>query len=198
PIVLLFVVLIALPRAPLRGNVLTRAREHQPDPTWRGSLVACALLLVAVAVVASLVTEHDALTLMQLFGFAIIALSLVPLVGYAGRISLCPMSFAAVGAVVMSHLGHGSPIGLVYAAIAAGLVGVLVALPALRLSGIYLALATGAFAVILDRWVVTLPAFDLGPWRIRMFDAGTIPVKRLHVPGVDPSNPRVELFVIAT
>ena len=37
------------------------------------------------------------------------------------------------------------------------------ALPALRLQGIYLALATAAFAVFLDQWVFHLPDFDVGP-----------------------------------
>ena len=39
------------------------------------------------------------------------------------------------------------------------------ALPALRLSGIYMALATAAFAVFLDRWVFNLPDFSVGPDR---------------------------------
>jgi branched-chain amino acid transport system permease protein len=64
------------------------------------------------------------------------------------------------------------------------------------LSGIYLALVTGAFAVILDRWIFTLPAFDLGPWEITFFNSQTVPVDRLHIPGVDPTKPRAELVVL--
>ena len=52
---------------------------------------------------------------------------------------------------------HGNPIYLLVAALVAGIIGALIALPALRLSGIYLALATAAFAVTLDRWIWTLP-----------------------------------------
>ena len=77
------------------------------------------------------------------------------------------MSFAGIGAIVMAHHGQGGdPTGLL---LRRGHLrrrsGALVALPALRLSGIYLALATAAFAVFLDRWFFTLPAFDLGPLR---------------------------------
>ena len=43
-------------------------------------------------------------------------------------------------------------------------VGALIALPALRLSGIYLALGTAAFATILDRWIFTLPRFSVFGW----------------------------------
>ena len=58
----------------------------------------------------------------------------------------------------MAHLGAGGdPLALVWAVLIAAAVGALVALPALRLSGIYLALGTAAFAVTLDRWVFTLP-----------------------------------------
>src|SRR3546814_1741219 len=70
----------------------------------------------------------------------------------------------------MAHHGQdGDPLALLLAALVCALVGALVALPALRLSGLYLALATAAFAVFLDRWVFLLPSFDLGPWTIRLF-----------------------------
>ena len=54
--------------------------------------------------------------------------------------------------------------------------GALVALPALRLSGVYLALATAAFAVVLDRWIFTLPSFELFGVRISLFDQGSVEV----------------------
>ena len=84
----------------------------------------------------------------RLFPIGIVALSLVPLVGFGGQISLCQLSFAGIGGLVMAHLGqHGEPIALVWAVLIAAAVGALIALPALRLSGIYLALGTAAFAL---------------------------------------------------
>jgi branched-chain amino acid transport system permease protein len=125
-------------------------------------------------------------------------LSLVPLVGYAGYISLCQMSFAGIGAIAMAHLGPGgTPAGLIWAAVLAGAVGAVVALPTLRLSGIYLALATASFAVILDSWLFNLPKFNIGPIDIKLFELGTIPVARLHIPFVDPSSEKAELVVMA-
>jgi branched-chain amino acid transport system permease protein len=145
-----------------------------------------------------MVTDSNALTLMRVFGIGIVALSLVPLVGYGGHISLCQMSFAGIGAVTMAHLGaNGSPIGLVWAAVIAGVVGALVALPTLRLSGIYLALATGAFAVVLDSWLFNLPKFNVGPIDVKLFELGSVPVGRLHVPFVEPSSEKAELVVLA-
>ena len=87
---------------------------------------------------------------------AVIMLSLVPLTGWAGQISLAQITFVGVGAFAMaevagdaqSWLGAGNPLGLVVAAAAAVPFGVLMALPALRLQGLYLALASMAFAVL--------------------------------------------------
>ena len=84
-----------------------------------------------------------------------------------------------------------------WAAVIAGAVGALVALPTLRLSGIYLALATASFAVVLDSWLFNLPKFNIGPINIKLFELGTIPVARLHVPFVDPSSEKAELVVMA-
>jgi branched-chain amino acid transport system permease protein len=72
-----------------------------------------------------------------------------------------------------------------------------VALPTLRLSGIYLALATASFAVVLDTWLFNLPKFNIGPIDVKLFELGTIPVPRLHIPLVDPSSEKAELVVMA-
>jgi branched-chain amino acid transport system permease protein len=108
------------------------------------------------------------------------------------------MSFAGIGAAVMAHNGAaGQPMTLILVALVCGVVGALVALPALRLSGVYLALATGAFAVVMQRWIFNLPKFNIGPLDISIFDQGTVPVHRLHVPGVSPTSERSELVVVA-
>jgi branched-chain amino acid transport system permease protein len=51
---------------------------------------------------------------------------------------------------------------------------VLVAIPALRLSGIYFALATAAFATTMDNWVFQLPAFNLFGHPYAPFGNGTL------------------------
>jgi len=78
---------------------------------------------------------------------AIVGLSLVLVTGYSGQVSLCQFSFMGIGAFIMGKVaGGGSVVGLLLAtAICAG-VGALVALPTIRLSDLYLALATFAFA----------------------------------------------------
>jgi len=198
PVVLLFIVLLVLPNPHLASRSLRSSREDIPLPRWRTSMLTAAGVVTVASVLALIVSDADALRVSKILGIAIIALSLVPLVGFAGQVSLCQMSFAGIGAIVMAHHGQGgNPMGLLYAAIICGLVGGLIALPALRLSGIYLALSTAAFAVFLDRWFFTLPAFDIGPVHVAVFDLGVIVVKPVDLPLVDTTDRSTLLVVLA-
>ena len=92
----------------------------------------------------------------------------------------------------MAHHGQGGTLtGLVVATLVTGLVGALVALPTLRISGIYLALATAAFAMLLDQWIFGLRDFDLLNTRISIFGTGSVAVDALDVPGVDTQRARL-------
>lgn len=198
PVVVLFLVLLVLPNPQLPSRAVSASREDVPLPTWRSALLTASGIVAVGAATAALVSDADALRASKIVGLAIVALSLVPLTGFAGQVSLCQMSFAGIGAIVMAHHGaEGEPIALLYAALICAAVGALVALPALRLSGIYLALATAAFAVFLDRWFFTLPAFDLGPLHIRVFDLGVIAVRPPDLPGIDTSDRAAHLVVLA-
>jgi branched-chain amino acid transport system permease protein len=182
PVILLFVVLLVLPDRQLRSHV--QAREYFPAPTTKGVVMFCIGTLLFGLILATTLSAADLPVYSEIFSYGIIALSLVPLIGFAGQISLCQLSFAGIGAIVMAHLGAGgNPVGLVVAVVVCALVGGLVALPTLRLSGIYLALATAAFAVLLDRWVFTLPDWSWGPLHISFFASGTVQVDPLKVFG---------------
>jgi branched-chain amino acid transport system permease protein len=82
-----------------------------------------------------------------------VMLSLVPLTGYAAQLSLAQLGLAGMGGFAVGKIGadFGFWPGLVAAALLAALAGILFALPALRLQGLYLALTTMAFAVMLDK-----------------------------------------------
>jgi branched-chain amino acid transport system permease protein len=88
----------------------------------------------------------------QGLAFALIMLSLVPLTGYGGQISLAQM-VAGLGAVAMGVWVQRQPARSGRAFVLPAIVGAIVALPALRLRGIYLALSTLALAVFMDRVV---------------------------------------------
>jgi len=197
PVVVLFVTLLVLPNPQLRRHSATISREDIPFTTRRTAAVTAAVIVGVALVLASILSDADALRASRVFGIALIALSLVPLTGFGGQVSLCQMSFAAIGALVMAHHGHGGdPMALLLAAVVCGVVGALVALPALRLSGLYLALATAAFAVFLDRWVFLFQPFDLGPWTIKFWEGGVVAVHPVDIPGIDTTNRHTELVVL--
>jgi len=91
------------------------------------------------------------------FIYAIAGLGLMLLVGYTGLVSLGHAAFLAIGAYVHAFLlGHGwpFPLSMLFATGFSALVGALIAIPALRMTGIYLAVATLAFAVIVEQVLV--------------------------------------------
>jgi len=81
--------------------------------------------------------------------------------------------------------------------LAAAAVGALVALPTLRLSGIYLALATGAFAVALDRWIWKLPEVSVFGHHVAIFGTASVGVDRLKVFGVSFAGETAQLLLFA-
>jgi branched-chain amino acid transport system permease protein len=122
----------------------------------------------------------DRLALIQSLIAAIAGLSIVLLTGYVGQISLVQMTLAGVAGFALSRLagdlGVPFPLALVAAAAAAAPVGVLIGLPALRLRGVQLAIASLAAAVALDKLVFENPAY-VSPLGSR--------IRTLHVLGVD-------------
>ena len=92
---------------------------------------------------------------------AIAILGLGIVTGSAGMIALCQLTFAAVGAWIVSLLNvmqapGGFVVWLLLGGIAAALVGILVGLPALRLRGVNLAVVTLGFAAAADVTLVQI------------------------------------------
>lgn len=92
---------------------------------------------------------------------AIAILGLGIVTGSAGMIALCQLTFAAVGAWIVSLLNvmqapGGFVVWLLLGGIAAGLAGILVGLPALRLRGVNLAVVTLGFAAAADVTLVQI------------------------------------------
>jgi branched-chain amino acid transport system permease protein len=86
--------------------------------------------------------------------FVIAALGLNLLLGYTGQISLGHAAFLAIGAytqVIVYAQGAPLMVGVLAGALVAGVCGFLVGIPALRLEGPYLAIATLGFQVAVDQ-----------------------------------------------
>ena len=153
PALLLFAVLIAMPEERLRVGRLATARAPRVPGGWE-ALVGAALLVAAVSVLSGFVSDANRLTLAHGLSLSLIMLSLVLLTGYGGQVSLCQMSFVGLGAFAMGAFGgDGSPLGLLVAVVLTAPIGAIVALPALRLQGLYLALATMSFALFMEVFV---------------------------------------------
>src|SRR6266567_4037911 len=171
PALLLFLALLVFPHGRLRGRSI---KMHPvPVPSLRGTAVL-AVATVAFGVGLSLVlSQSDLITYGAIFSFGLVALSFVPLGGYSGQISLAQLSLAAIGALTWTHLApDGQWWALIVAVVVAAAAGAVIAVPALRLTGIYLVLGTAAFAVILDEWVFTIPSITIGSWHIGLFGSG--------------------------
>ncbi|MEU0879341.1 ABC transporter permease [Lentzea sp. NPDC005914] len=155
PALLLFVVLLAMPQSPLRiGGVRGSRGVTVPNALTTG--VGAALFLGVVVVLALLVDSVVAGQLALGLVFGIVLLSMVLLTGYGGVVSLGQFTFVGVGAVTVARLG-GSPWTLVVGAVVAAAIGAVIALTALRVSGLYLALATLGFAQLMDKLVLQSP-----------------------------------------
>ncbi len=159
PMILLFVVLLILPQDRLRGVSISRTRERFSMPTMQTAVVGGAVLMAAIFMLSRIMAPRDVLTLADGIAAAIIMLSLVLLSGYAGEISLATMAFGAIGGTVFyHHVSHvvGARAGwlpYLIAIVSTAIVGAVVALPALRLRGLYLGLATAAFSVGVEQIV---------------------------------------------
>jgi branched-chain amino acid transport system permease protein len=124
-----------------------------------GSFRADALRLLALAVILALaplaLPNNYYLTVLTMCCLhAVIAVGLNLLVGHAGQISLGHAGFYGLGAyttaVLTATLGLPIPLGMAAGVLAALAVAFLVGVPALKLTGHYLAMATLGFGIILS------------------------------------------------
>jgi branched-chain amino acid transport system permease protein len=120
--------------------------------TARGwQLVGLALLLVASCVLPFLLSNYRIFQVTLALAYSIAVLGLNILTGYNGQISLGHGAFYALGAyvtaILMAKFGVAYWLTIPVAGLVCLVVGFLFGLPALRLEGLYLALATFALAV---------------------------------------------------
>src|ERR1700757_3381577 len=126
------------------------------------SFVLSVLILVLVPLAATNFVTFQ-VTMLLVYAIAILALNI--LTGGSGQFSLGQSSFFAIGAytsaVLVEHGGVNYLLTLPIAATVCFVTGFLFGLPALRLSGVYLALATFALATAMPQ-LLKLGYFE--PW----------------------------------
>lgn len=127
--------------------------KHGGHRFWYG------LLLLALVGAPWLLPEYWIAQLVFVFIYSVIAVGLMLLVGFTGQFSIGHAAFMGVGAYTEAFLaarGWPFPLSMACAMGLSAAVGVVVGLPALRVKGMYLAIATLAFGFIVEeiltRW----------------------------------------------
>lgn len=162
----------------LDGESLVRL--VRPVPVAIGQLVEFRVARVGLSIVAAALalivplalSDANVSLLANIAIYAIVAVALVILVGWSGQVSLGQFAFVGIGAGVTGGLivngGTDLFVALIAGAIISAIAAVLVGLPALRIPGLFLAVATLAFAVPVSSFLLSSTYFpSLTPAQIQ-------------------------------
>jgi branched-chain amino acid transport system permease protein len=162
-------------RAVERGqSTWASIREIRPIPAElrdvqivRGTMLAVKVLVGGLLVIVPLNVGPGRANLMA-FGVltALLALSLVILTGWAGQISLGQWAFAGFGAAItgtMVQAGWDVFIALLCGALVGAFVSIAVGIPALRIKGLFLAVATLSFSLAAGKFFLNREFFGFVP-----------------------------------
>lgn len=166
PVVLLFVV-VALPQSRLQVGRIARnlKQRERTTRTWEAAIGGAVLLVAFIALSGGWLNfgiwdpgpwNQIAFNRTNVaLALALVGMSLVPLTGWIGQLNFAPMAFAGFGAFLLVKLSNGSGAKLVsvwwlpLVGLLCAPLGALVAVTAARLRGLYLALASIAFAQLM-------------------------------------------------
>ena len=135
----------------------------------RASRNAAILGIVAICFAPQLFSEYWLSVLIQIGIYGIAALGLNILVGFTGQISIGHAAFFLLGAFTSAYISNQFPVPVFFsiplAGIVTAIIGLIFGLPAARLKGLYLVIATLAAQYIL------LDFFSRAEW----FSGGSVP-----------------------
>lgn len=142
-----------------RGALLLLLRDWRVGRWVLGAGIAAAVLSVPIFAV-----SYWSTVLGSAVFYALIVLSIVVLTGWTGQISLGALGFAGAGAFGTAILSSDFHLPFWLVMPMSGLIGIplalLIGIPALRLRGFFLALATLAFMVACETWLFTQSFFS--------------------------------------
>ena len=170
------------------------------------------LVLLGVAIVLPLVVTQASRQLLYatIAAWAICALSLTVLTGWAGQLSLGQMAFAGIGAFTSAALARGLrlqwgvggtqvvnlalvplsfPLAILLGALVATIASLVIGAGALRVRGLLLAVTTFALAIAANAWVYRLPVFTGGSASAASFPRG-------ELFGLDLKDQRTYYYVV--
>ncbi|HEX3566306.1 MAG TPA: ATP-binding cassette domain-containing protein, partial [Acidimicrobiales bacterium] len=180
PFLVIILLLIFRGRAlPLRSELTDRLpRVGAGRPRWAPAVVAAGLVLISIEIfsgnwLAGVITGCV---------FVLISLSLVVVTGFCGQLSLAQFALAGVGALVAGRLADAEHVTFLLAMLIGVLatvpVGLIVALPAVRVRGVNLAIITLGLAEVISAVVFQNPKYTGGT------ETGTV-VPNPRVAGID-------------
>ena len=190
----LMLTIVALITMAVRGRRIAGAEEAESgfagggvfkrlDPTrYTNRLV---VVFIGLAIAPWLVPNSILGSSLKAMQYTLVAVSLVLLIGWVGQISLAQATFVGIGAfvtgLVARDLGIGFPFSMVFGAAAGTISAVLLGAVALRVRGLYLAVATLIFAWMGQEWLFR------SSWLGVSGGSSTIPNQVIGTPGAIPS-----------
>jgi branched-chain amino acid transport system permease protein len=179
-------------RQDTRDEVKMTAHAARLPPRLAVPLAALALLIAVL--VPLVVTDNGILSGLVIAGILFMTLmGLDVLMGYAGQVSLGQAGFMAIGGYTSGYLSINyelSPALSIFAGIGVSLVCALVlSVVTLRLRGLYLALATLAFGLLVDSCAVGFLDITGGP-------SGLVGIPSFSVGGFEFATPRAMYYVV--
>lgn len=182
PFILLFLLLAASPRLrnPSEKKVAVRnlAGGWTVPPRIRAT---AGLALLVVLLLAPSFSGSHLVDWTRFVAYAVVFLALGMLVRVSGQVSLAHMSFMAIGVCAFGQFVHVHHwpwiVGLVVACGLAVPIGAILAIPAIRFPGLYLALASLGFGIAVEQMFYSQP-YMFGPFG----EGVTVPIP--HVPAL--------------
>jgi ABC-type branched-subunit amino acid transport system permease subunit len=165
PFIVIMLAIIVLARRLGARGVITDVHNPRVGRPTRPLATASGAVVIGIVALLLFSAQYRAALDSSLIT-ACVCFSVVIITGYVGQISLAQNGMAGISAFMLTHiassLGIGFPFGLILAALCAVVVGVVIGLPAVRVRGVNLAVATLAVAAALDALVFNSSSFSGG------------------------------------
>lgn len=172
PFVVIIVVMFVVGKSLPERGAATDDRLAGVPPSRRRVLMPAVLVTIALVMLYTLSASYRLALINTMVG-AIVCLSLVVITGYVAQISLLQMTLAGVSGYMLAGITKGIglpfPIAPVVAALGAMVIGLLAALPALRVRGVNLAVVTLAGGWAIEKVVFNNPDLTGG------FEGASVP-----------------------
>jgi len=191
PFIVLFAVLVLSPRGSFGGLGRSGAARRRPSRIDRPAPAGMAALLAGALLLPLFLHGGRLLVATGFLAYVLLFVSLGLLVGLSRQLSLCHAVFLALGATFLAHLSDAGvpfPLALLLGGLAVVPLGAAIALPAIRLSGLFLALATFGFG-ILAQSLLFGTSFGFGA-------TGAVALARPRILGLSFAGDRAYYFLV--